>query len=242
MKPPDWANSFGQDKYGYWANLRIKEQEQCFRWIEAGEFMMGFSEDMCIVRLTEGYWLAETVCSEEFWLAVIGNPSYFEDSKLPVDKVSWFDAKDFIKQLNVLLKVESFDLPTEAQWEYACRAGTTTAYAYGDSANSELMSFEHNRAGLIEVKSLYRNTWGLYQMHGKVWEWCNDYYGENDLLEEIVDPKGPVEGSYRVLRGGAWNENAEVCCSGFCSAFDPSARCSDFGFRLFARNDAKVKQ
>ena len=253
MKPPDWASSFGQDKYGYWANLRIKEQEQCFRWIEAGEFMMGSPEDeaeryddetLHKVRLTEGYWFADTPCTQELWQLIMDtNPSKYKGVNLPVETVSWNDANSFIRKLNNLIGEEIFNLPTEAQWEYACRAGTKTAFAFYDFYDidnhidivtySNLMNFSGNFGKTAEVKSLYRNNWGLYQMHGNVWEWCRDYYGEYDIAKGVtINPIGQKKGDSRVLRGGSEYDVVWLCRSAARFFESPTERDHDNGFRL----------
>ncbi len=156
------------------------------------------------------------------------NPSRTEGAKLPVTNVSWEDCQEFIKQLNT--KTDGgYRLPYEAEWEYACRAGTTTAYSYGDN----LTKSDANIGGSsTKAVGNYRpNGFGLYDMHGNVWEWCNDWYGS--LQDgEVTDPKGAATGTYRVLRGGCFDFNDSRARSSFRSDFTPTRRDFFTGFRL----------
>lgn len=133
-------------------------------------------------------------------------------------------------------------LPTEAQWEYACRAGSTTPFCWGEQINSELVNFDGNypysngfrseyREQTIEVKSLPCNDWGLYQMHGNVWEWCQDWFGDYSV-QAVVDPQGPASGNYRVLRGGSWRFIGGGCRSASRNHSSSSTRYDSTGFRL----------
>ena len=133
-------------------------------------------------------------------------------------------------------------LPTEAQWEYACRAGSVTPFCWGDQINSELVNFDGKnpynngnkskyRKETVDVESFYQNDWGLWQMHGNVWEWCQDWYGEYPA-EHVIDPKGSKAGGHRVLRGGSWIHSGRNCRSAFRGRSNPSYRSGDDGFRL----------
>ena len=252
VQAPNWASNCGEDEYGYWVSLEIGEVMQRFRWIVAGEYLMGSPEEeadrqgdevLHKVRLTEGFWLADTVCTQELWQLIMGqNPSKFNGKSLPVENVNWLDTKRFINRLNEHIGGNVFKLPTEAQWEYACRAGTKSAYAYGKNADSGLMNYRMNFGKTIEVKGFYKNAWGLCQMHGNVWEWCNDWYGEYDISEKAIEnPTGPNSGEYRVLRGGSWANLKGHCRSSFRFKFHPEARYYYNGFRLSAGHVVHTK-
>ena len=224
--------------------------------IPAGEFLR---DDGKMVRLTKSYWLGKYEVTNEQWRAVmsgrrasrdgtvLSDPSKWKESKRPVEGVSWNDAMDFCKRLNELYADQlprgyRIDLPTEAQWEYACRAGTTTNYSYGNASDTDKMNFEGNypygggskgvyRAATVDVGSLgYKNAFGLYDMHGNVWEWCRDWY--ETYGGDTTDPTGPATGSLRVRRGGSWFSSARDCRSASRYDFDPGYRNSFLGFRL----------
>ncbi len=218
--PPICACAWGDDRYGLWIDVVIGGPMQRFRWIEPGEFVMGSPEGeegrfdnegpQHIVRLTEGFWLADTACSQLVWQAVMGsNPSRFnDDPQNPVEQVSWDDVQDFLRDVGKRLPGMKADLPTEAQWEYACRAGSETAFSWGkdiDPAQANC-NFGEGRGKTVPVKSYAPNGWGLYQMHGNVWEWCADGLRDYDY-ETQTDPRGP-EWDKPVppcaVRGGSW--------------------------------------
>ena len=172
------------------------------------------------------------------------NPSRFKGENRPVENVSWDDAKDFIQRMNDMKPELKLCLPTEAQWEYACRAGSTTPFCWGEQVNSELVNFDGTepynngrkseyRKETVDVESFYQNDWGFWQMHGNVREWCQDWFGTYPS-ESIVDPQGPESGDIRVLRGGSWFSGGRRCRSAGRGRNDPSRRYSDIGFR-FAR-------
>jgi sulfatase modifying factor 1 len=143
------------------------------------------------------------------------NPSRFKDDpRNPVEQVSWDDVQGFIAELKRRLPGLPVRLPSEAEWEYACRAGTTTPFSFGDRITPELVNYDGNnpyaggekglyRQKTVPVASLPANGWGLYEMHGNVWEWCADWYADYST-EPQVDPQGPATGGGRVLRGGSW--------------------------------------
>ena len=155
----------------------------------------------------------------------------------PVENVSWYAAKQFCDKLNEryagkLPQGYKFDLPTEAQWEYACRAGTTTAYSYGDSSDTDKMHYDVCFGPTVDVGSLgYKNAWGLYDMHGNVYEWCRDWYGSYSD-GAVTDPAGPLRGFYRVRRGGSWGSPSCCCRSANRSRWGPDNRNFNLGFRL----------
>jgi formylglycine-generating enzyme required for sulfatase activity len=185
------------------------------------------------VTLSKGFWMLETEVTQGMWESVMGNnPSRFEGAKLPVESVSWNDCQGYVKKLNdmkVAPKGFKFSLPTEAQWEYACRAGTTTAYSFGDSLTQQQANFGSGQAK--DVGGYAANAWGLKDMHGNVWEWCLDWYG-NYLSGAVTDPTVASRGSFRVLRGGSWGRLAESCRSAFRRGYVPGGRYGILGLRL----------
>jgi formylglycine-generating enzyme required for sulfatase activity len=157
-------------------------------------------------RLTREFWILETQTTQRMWRAVMGsNPSEQNGARLPAEHVSWFDASDFAAALTEIFKFRfwRFALPTEAQWEYACRAGTKTTYWHGNFADPEKMNYGCNVGQTTPVKKYPANPWGLFDMHGNVWEWTSDYFG-NYPTGSVIDPKGPNSVSDRVIRGGFW--------------------------------------
>lgn len=225
---PAWATKAGRDDHGRYADLKVQGVVQRFRWIAAGTFMMGSpasepkrldSEVQHQVTLTKGYWLADTACTQALWQAVMGNnPADFKDNtNNPVEQVNWNDVQAFIQKLNGMVSGLAARLPTEAEWEYACRAGTTTAYSCGDSMTAQQANF--GKSGkTLPVKSFAPNAWGLYQMHGNVCEWCEDGYGDYPT-QAVTDPQGAASSSYRVLRGGSWSSRAQILRSARLAAF-----------------------
>ncbi len=164
--------------------------------------------------------------------------------------VSWNDTRDFIRWLNRKEKGRHYRLPTEAEWEYACRAGTTTIYSFGDD-RAQLGKYAWYRKnayykGNRHPHSVGRrkpNPWGLHDMHGNVWEWCQDRYDENYYSQSpVTDPDGPSEGEMRVLRGGSWFYGAERCRAAMRYAETPNAKLFTFGFRLAAKLDEDEAQ
>ena len=226
--PEPWAVDWGEDTYGLWMTFALDGVRQVFRWIRPGVFMMGASageggrrhwlgkETRHKVVLTQGFWLADTAVTQEMWKIVMrSDPSGFKGDLHPVERVSWNDAQVFLQRLNRLLPGLKVRLPQEAEWEYACRAETEAPFSFGPEITPEQVNYngEHpyrqNRSGVfrrktVAVKSLPCNQWGLYEMHGNVWEWCQDYW-RNDLSSQcVVDPSGPKKGGTHVVKGGAW--------------------------------------
>ncbi|MCM8635550.1 formylglycine-generating enzyme family protein [Accumulibacter sp.] len=228
--PPACASAWGDDAYGLWIDVDLAGVVQRCRWIEPGEFMMGSPEDepervedegpRHRVRLTTGFWLADTACTQALWLAVMGgdNPSAFqEDARNPVENVSWDEvsgAGGFLQRVAALAPGVVAELPTEAEWEYACRAGSETPFHFGATISPEQANYDGNhpyaggrkgefRQKTVPVKSFAPNGWGLHEMHGNVWEWCAD--GLREYADETVeDPRGPEGDATRVVRGGSW--------------------------------------
>jgi len=233
--------------------LTIKNVEYAFRWCPSGTFMMGSpsseerrqnNETQHRVTLSHGFWMLETEVTQQMWESVMrNNPSDVNGAKRPVEKVSWDDSQRFIRMLNdwgVAPAGFKFSLPTEAQWEYACRAGTTTTFHFGNALSREQANFGQGGQGVppselqktIEVRSYSANTWGLYDMHGNVWEWCLDWQGDYPS-GAVTDPTGVPTGDRRVIRGGGWVDPASVCRSAARQGNgSPSTRNALFGFRL----------
>ncbi len=212
-----WQHALGQDRYGVFCEVQIEQMRLRFRYIPPGTFLQGSPEGAVHdderpqhpVTLTQGLWLAETPCTQALWQAVMGkNPSHFrkgEDApRRPVDNVSWDDVQTFFKKLQPLLPPDcEAVLPTESQWEYACRAGTSTKYGWGNEPNDARANWGGQHHGTTPVDRYPPNPWGLYDMHGNVWEWCAD--GLRDYAAEPArDPEGPGAGDIRVVRGGSW--------------------------------------
>lgn len=231
-------------------------EKMVFCYCPPGTFTMGSpaseedrSEDeaQVPVRISKGYWMARTEVTQGQWEAVMGsNPSYFKGSKdLPVEKVSWEEVQAFIAKLNGLVSVPGglkLTLPTEAQWEYACRAGTESAFAYGDTLTSVQANFDgenpygSTKKGVylgktVKVGSYAASAWGLQDMHGNVYEWCLDAWDGNSKYIGGTDRVGTA-GSYRVVRGGSWLLSGRFCRSAFRVRSEPGFRGSGLGFRL----------
>ena len=216
--------------------------------IPAGEFMMGWpdSDEPAFldakprhrVRISKPFYLGKYEVTQEQWQAIVGkNPSNFKGRTNPVENVSWDDCQVFLSRLNEKVGGGKVGLPTEAQWEYACRAGSTTKWCFGnsDSVLGEYAWCEENSDGTPHpVGQKKPNAWGLYDMYGNVWEWCQDwfdkgYYGKSPL----DDPTGPARGSGRVHRGGGWLADAMNCrTSAFRTGGGPTLRDETLGLRV----------
>ena len=226
-------------------------------WIEPGTFMMGSPEDengrdynetQHEVTLTRGYWIGKYEVTQAQYQAVMGtNPSYFNGADLPVEMVSWDDAKALCKKLTELERSAGrlpegyeYNLPTEAQWEYACRAGTRSALNSGQNLTDKEECPEMDEVGWYGGNSDFQthpagqkqpNAWGLYDMHGNVCEWCLDWYDDYPA-DAVTDPTGPDAGSYRILRGGANGDDAQDCRSAARSHTSPGSNFDFCGFRV----------
>ncbi|MBR4615723.1 MAG: SUMF1/EgtB/PvdO family nonheme iron enzyme, partial [Kiritimatiellae bacterium] len=254
-KPP--TGGFNKDEY--------KMKKLVLRRIEPGKFMMGGKYE---VTLTKSYYIGVfEVTQKQYELVTGNNPSQHKGDMRPVEKVSWnmvrgdSSAYDWPSSVNVepdsfMGKIQTrtglnFDLPTEAQWEYACRAGTTSEYNNGSSTGSALKllgRYKNNKSdgrggfsdGTAMVGSFRPNTWGLYDMHGNVREWCLDWWYGN-LSSGVTDPTGPSSGRYRVLRGGSWFIGAERCTSSHRDNYGFSSNSYDNGgFRVCMNPEAPV--
>ncbi len=218
-----------------------------FVLIPAGTFMMGSPSDELgrdsdetpqhQITISRPYYMQTTEVTQGQWKKVMGNnPSHFSScgDDCPVEYVSWDDVQGFIKKLNSMEGTDKYRLPTEAQWEYAARAGTTTRFHAGVS-NDDL-----SRAGWLKANSgskthqvgqMTSNSWGLYDMHGNVYEWVQDWFHLYSA-DRLTDPAGPSSGSKRVRRGGSWNSIARYCRSANRDYFGPGQRSGLLGFRL----------
>ena len=207
--------------------------------IPAGKFKMGSPESekarrndekQYEVTLTKPFYMGKYEVTQEQWESVMGNnpSSRTKGAKLPVTDVSWEDCQEFIKKLNASTK-GGYRLPTEAEFEYACRAGTTTAYSFGDSLTKTDANIDG--ASVKAVGGYKPNAFGLYDMHGNVWEWCNDWKADYPA-GAVTDPKGPATGKYRVLRGGSFGSYVSAARSSSRFNLTPSSRYFFSGFRL----------
>jgi formylglycine-generating enzyme required for sulfatase activity len=278
---PTWAKTWGHDEYGSWVNVEVNTVEQRLRWIPAGMFTMGSPASEAgryddegpqhQVTSTRGFWLFDTPCTQALWEAVTGsNPSKFKSNDRPVESIGWNEAQDFIEKLNALVPGLALTLPSEAQWEYACRAGIQTAIYSGDmdilgqcnapaldpiawyGGNSGMdfelaegvdssdwpeKQYDHKKAGTHSVAGKQANPWGLYDMLGNVWEWCQD--GQREYTANAqTDPVGSLETEVpRVVRGGGWYDYAGLVRSAVRLAGEPDFRYYGLGFRC-----ARVQQ
>lgn len=259
-QPPSWADDWDTDEYGHWVTFSIENQQgqkiiQRMRWIEPGTFLMGSPEDeperydaegpQYPVTISQGFWLFDTACTQALWEAVMGeNPSQFNSADRPVENVSWDDCQNFLKRLNERVPGLDLTLPSEAQWEYACRAGTTTPFSFGGNITPEQVNcdgtypYAGGKKGLyrqetVPVASLPPNSWGLFEMHGNVWEWCQDRW-YSDHQEALINSSpwlGSDVGVSRVLRGGSWFDGARDMRAAVRVAYHSTFRGRRIGFR-----------
>ena len=211
-------------------------------WIPSGSFTM---EGPTYVYLSRSIWMGKfEVTQAEYQSVMSNNPSAFTGNpNRPVEQVTWFEATNYCGVLTARERAAgrisanwTYRLPTEAEWEYACRAGTTTTYCFGEDPLGNRLGFyawyNVNAGGQTQVVgSRAPNRWGLYDMHGNVWEWCQDWYGGLSG-GNVTDPQGPSSGSYRVLRGGSWYNDASYCASAYRNGDSPSNRSNNRGFRV----------
>jgi len=207
--------------------------------IPAGEFQMGttagesYDQPVHTVRLSKRFWLGRTEVTRGLWQAVMGSAQSAIGNDYPMGMVSWDDCWLFIKKLNLMISGNPFRLPTEAEWEYACKAGTTGEY-YGD-INAIAWYYVNSGYSSHPVAQKQPNAFGLYDMLGNNWEWCQDWYGDYGSAYQI-DPTGPSSGTYRINRGGGWTNSAWLVRSSLHGRGIPTCRVSCFGFRLAANS------
>lgn len=208
--------------------------------INPGTFLMGSPESELgrdsdetqhQVILTSGFEMQDAPVTQAEWREFMGtDPSRFKGNFRPVENVSWHDVQAFIFLLNAKEKEFVYRLPTEAEWEYCCRAGTTSRFSCASSRLSWCATYGAEETA--PVRSGLPNPWRLYDMHGNVWEWCSDWYGEYPT-SSATNPQGPSSGSSRVFRGGGWDDNGAGDLRSARRGGDlPSYRVSDLGFRL----------
>jgi formylglycine-generating enzyme required for sulfatase activity len=236
-----------------------------FCWCPPGEFMMGspeteagrkYNESQVKATLTKGFWMAKTQVTQAQWQAVMGsNPSYCSGENLPVEQISWYDTREFLTKLNNIIGSDDggkMVLPTEAQWEYACRAGETGAYSGGTV--DQVAWYKDNSGSETHAVGVKKpNAWGLHDMHGNVWEWCYDCYdyellgNSTDVAWEKVrnrchgwyedelckgcDPEGNM-GYYRVYRGGSCDFQTNSCRAASRDVGPPASKNISVGFRV----------
>lgn len=214
---------------------------QLFKFIpiQPGKFLMGSPKDeegrfedenQVEVEITKPFEMQETQVTQLQYFSIMEtNPSTYEGMQKPVHNISWQDAESFAHKLNELDRDHFYRLPTEAEWEYCCRAKSKHCYSFGSS--SDLHDYAHfdSSDGPINVKTKLPNACGLYDMHGNVWEWCLDWYAQ---LKGGKDPGGPDSGSDRVVRGGSWGHGAQGLRSASRGNDSPGARGGPLGFRL----------
>jgi formylglycine-generating enzyme required for sulfatase activity len=255
------------DSFGLTACISFQGKVmQRFRWLEPGQFFMGSPEDepereiwgketRHEVHLSKGFWLADTPVTQELWQFVMqNNPSKFRGKDHPVDSVSWEEVQIFLQRLNALLPGLNARLPFEAEWEYACRAGTSTAFAFGSRITPEQVNYNGQfpcscatkglfRRRTVPVRSLPANGWGLYEMHGNLWEWCQDWWLEDLGPEPALDPHGPEQGEFRVVRGGSWFLGGKGVRSAVRGKFGPADFGSDrVGFRIACAQESGSRE
>ncbi len=223
-----------------------------FAWIPPGRFRMGSPPDepqrrddetLHWVTLTKGFWLGIYPVTQAQWQAVMhDNPSRFEGDDLPVEQIAWRDAAAFCRALGKQ-DGRTYRLPTEAEWEYACRAGTTTTFHFGDAISTDLANYDGTHSYPGGKRGLYRkettpggrfpsNGWVLFDMHGNVREWCQDWYAGSHPSEDITDPQGGESGGFRVLRGGSWRDHPAECRAAARHPRGPAIRDDNVGCRV----------
>ncbi len=280
---PAWATAVGKDRCGYHATVRIGTFSQRMRWIPPGSYVMGCeigeekwsfdyetarfkktgailefrvrNESAHPVSITRGFWMADTEVTQELWQLVMGeNPSHCNDNvRNPVDSISWTSTQEFLRKVSLAVKGCEARLPTEAEWEYACRAGTLTRWWWGDdpkqfTKNENIADASFRKGNYIRmelamvendgfmqsapVASFRPNPWGLYDMSGNVAEWCSDWYSGDHEVSHLVDPVGAPRGEHRIVRGGRWFEGVHEARSAYRTSNKPDAQKTSLGMRF----------
>ncbi len=230
-------------------------------WIPPGTFVMGSTNTesersdvespQTRVTISKGFWMSKYLVTQKLYQALVGiNYSQFtNDLQRPVEWVSWFDATNYCGLLTVQERKAgrlplgySYRLPTEAEWEYACRAGTTTRFSYGnDPTDSQLINYawyiSNSTNTTHAVGQKLPNPWGLFDIMGNVMEWCADWWGDRLPGGSVTDPTGPVSGIYRVYRGGACDSIASQCRSAARDKTWPTVKSGNIGFRAVLAAD-----
>ena len=247
---PAWASAAGRDEFGLWADLTITGVTQRLRYIPAGTFLMGSPENeygherdetQVRVTLSQSYWLADTECTQGLWVAVAGaDDSRFKGLENPVERISWNDAKAFCVTLSTQVPGLRARLPTEAEWEYACRAGVAGPFISHQGAiesdKLDTIAWFAGTTGTTQgVKRRFGNGLALFDMQGNVWEWCEDRYGTYSPTA-VTDPIGR-EQETRVARGGSWGDRPDRLRAANRLAVRPDMRTLYLGMRLAAGVD-----
>jgi uncharacterized protein (TIGR02996 family) len=221
--------------------------------IPPGTFLMGSprselerqsSERWHRVTMGRAFWIGTHLVTQQQWRAVMGtNPSRFEGDTRPVERVSWDDCQDFCRRLS-RREGRTYRLPTEAEWEYACRAGTTTPYYFGPTVSPRQANYNGGGSGAYRAQTTATGTfppnrWGLTDMHGNLWEWCQDWFGKYPR-GAATDPRGPETGEVRVLRGGSWGSYPSWCRSASRCSFANTLDHRYAGFRVVLPVNAEV--
>jgi formylglycine-generating enzyme len=250
--PPNWASAWGDDEFGPWIEIRVGQAKQRLRWIPPGTFLMGAQSSEGVARenerpqhpvtMTKGFWLFDTPCTQALWEAVTGeNPSRFKGADRPVEQVSWIDCQQFIESIGSIVPELQLILPTEAEWEYCCRAGSS------ESTHSQVLAVnDPETAPWLDDIAWYSknsgeethnvaekepNEWGLYDMLGNVWEWCRDDYLRTYTSSAAADPLHDESSALRVIRGGSWGSPARLVRAAYRGGILPGLRDDDLGFR-----------
>jgi formylglycine-generating enzyme required for sulfatase activity len=246
-RAPSWASDWGEDEFGPWISFTVQGHNgaaviQRLRWVRPGRFSMGSPDSepgrwddegpLHEVTISQGFWIFETACSQRLWEAVAGETRSRGEPGAPVTNISWHDVQKFLTKINTAIPGLDLALPSEAQWEYACRAGTQTPYYTGTGIGRDLANFEG--IGPVPVGSLPPNPWGLHEMHGNVFEWCADHWHDSyegaptDGSAWIDSGKGAAS---RVVRGGSWISVARYVRAAVRIHDDPADRDGGLGFR-----------
>jgi len=261
--PPVWASEWGQDRYGVWLAFTVKEVRQCLRWVPPGSFLMGSPADEAgrlaeedlphPVVIQSGFWLFDTPVTQALWQAVMGNnPSHFKSSQRPVESVSWDDAQQFLHSLNQVYPELQLTLPSEIQWEYACRARTDTATYAGPM---EILGDNH--APVLDSIAWYGGNSGLdFELENGVnssgWpdkQYDHEQAGSHPVAKKRPNPWGlydmlgnvwewcgddmrdDTQTTQRVVRGGSWSDDARDVRATCRVCFSPGKRNINLGFR-----------
>ena len=248
---PDAIGQFRQPGQVVTNSLGIR-----FAWIPPRTFLMGSpagekeregSEAQHQARLSKGFFMGTCPVTQAHWKKVMGeNPSRFRGENLPVEQISWHECAAFCKKMSEM-DGKLYRLPSESEWEHACRAGTITPFHFGETILADQGNFDAKypygdgkkgtcRQQTTPVDEFAPNAWGLFDVHGNVWEWCSDWYGIYPT-EDSVDCHGPTNGAERVIRGGAWNQIPKRCRSAYRECSDPNKRRKDVGFRVCFSED-----
>ncbi len=234
---PAWADDWGRDDFGPWVDLRVEKVTQRLRWIFPGKFWMGSPEDeegrysdegpRHEETIASGFWMFDTPCTQALWEAVMEeNPSEFKGPDRPVESVSWDQCQEFLKRLNARCTGLELKLPSETQWEYACRAGTKTP-RYREDLNEIAWYRENSQGETHSVAQLVPNDWGLYDTLGNVLEWCEDVW-----TDDYNTKKDAAAAAHRVIRGGSWGDDARHVRAAYrFHPVEPSDRFINLGFR-----------